>query len=127
MRLVRCQDADSVAVALEDLARGDGVSGVGAAIALRDPIPRGHKLALRRHSRGDPVIKYGEVIGIATAPIEPGEHVHSHNLATALKGEVDYGNRPAAPEPVAAAPLGPWQGYRRADGNIGSLDSRAKG
>ena len=115
-RLVRCHGADGVAVALEDLARGDTVWCDGQQIVLRDAIPRGHKLALKPHAPGDPVIRYGQAIGTATAAIEPGEHVHSHNLATALTGEVDYGLRPGAAASVSAEPLGPWQGYRRADG-----------
>jgi altronate hydrolase len=115
-RLVRCHDGDSVAVAIEDLAPQDRVSLDGEEISPRDPIPAGHKLALRHHERGDPVIKYGATIGTATAPIEPGAHVHSHNLATALKGEVDYGDRRAAAEQASSPPLGQWHGYRREDG-----------
>jgi altronate hydrolase len=115
-RLIRCHDGDSVAVAIEDLAPQDSISLDGEEIIPRDPIPAGHKLALRHHERGDPVIKYGATIGTATAPIEPGAHVHSHNLATALKGEVDYGDRRAAAEQASPPPLGQWYGYRREDG-----------
>jgi altronate hydrolase len=115
-RLIRCHDGDSVAVAIEDLAPQDSISLDGEEILACDPIPAGHKLALRHHERGDPVIKYGATIGTATAPIEPGAHVHSHNLATALKGEVDYGDRRAAAEQASPPPLGQWYGYRREDG-----------
>lgn len=115
-RFVRCHPIDSVAVALEDLARNEAVACGGEEIVLRDPIPAGHKLALCHHSRGEAVIKYGEAIGLATAPIKPGGHVHSHNFATALKGEVDYGSRPTQTEANPATPLGQWQGYRRPDG-----------
>lgn len=44
-------------------------------------IPFGHKAALRAIPRGGAVRKYGVVIGHATADIQPGEHVHVHNLA----------------------------------------------
>ncbi len=44
-------------------------------------IPFGHKVALRGIPRGQPVRKYGVVIGHATANISSGDHVHVHNLA----------------------------------------------
>src|SRR5207247_9875993 len=43
-------------------------------------VPSGHKVALRAVAEGDVVHKYGQVIGFATAPLAPGDHVHSHNL-----------------------------------------------
>ncbi len=42
-------------------------------------IPFGHKVARRRIVYGESVIKYGVVIGVATADIHIGEHVHVHN------------------------------------------------
>jgi altronate hydrolase len=47
--------------------------------AIQD-IARGHKIALRPIAAGDPVRKYGQIIGFATATVSTGEHVHSHNL-----------------------------------------------
>lgn len=41
----------------------------------------GHKIALQALERGSPVVKYGVVIGHATADITKGEHVHVHNCA----------------------------------------------
>ena len=93
---------------------------VGIAVAGRDAIPAGHKIALRAIGAGEPVHKYGQVIGFATEPIAAGEHVHTHNLAF---GEFA---REAPPAPVAAAsqPIttsGPtFDGYRRSDGNVGT-------
>ena len=43
-------------------------------------IPFGHKIAVAAMAAGAPVIKYGEVIGVATAEIRPGQHVHVHNV-----------------------------------------------
>ncbi len=53
---------------------------VNRKIKVRDPIAFGHKFALQRINVGQNIIKYGEVIGKATATIEPGEHVHIHNV-----------------------------------------------
>ena len=44
-------------------------------------IPAGHKLAVRDIAQGKPVRRYNQIIGFATRDIEPGEHVHVHNLA----------------------------------------------
>ena len=44
-------------------------------------IPAGHKIAVRAVTKGQPVRRYNQIIGFATRDIEPGEHVHVHNLA----------------------------------------------
>ena len=45
-----------------------------------DPIPFGHKVCLKEIKKGDPIIKYDQIIGFALDDIKPGQHVHSHNL-----------------------------------------------
>jgi altronate dehydratase len=77
---------DNVAVALEDIASGAGVSvrsegRVIECVALH-PIALGHKIALVDLAPGDPIVKYGEAIGVASAAIAKGSHVHVHNLAS---------------------------------------------
>jgi altronate hydrolase len=117
---IRIHDSDSVAVALRPLIAGEQVSCEEGALSLVDSIPQGHKFALRDHAPGDAVIKYGAPIGRATIEIAAGSHVHSHNLTTALVGELGY----AQAEPVKAkenycdAKQPTWQGYRRADGRF---------
>ena len=49
-------------------------------ISSIDDIPFGHKICLKTVNKGDPVIKYDQIIGFASKNINPGEHVHSHNL-----------------------------------------------
>jgi altronate hydrolase len=107
---------DDVATAVSGLAAGDlAAEGVTA----RAAIPAGHKVAVKTVRRGDPVLKYGWPIGRATADIAPGDHVHSHNLATALTGLEDYSFEPASSEPLPAEHAG-FDGYRRADGRVGT-------
>lgn len=48
-----------------------------------ESIPFGHKIALIVLKRGDKVVKYGEVIGVASKPIQIGEWVHTHNVESA--------------------------------------------
>ena len=75
-------DADNVATALEALEPGRVIQHNGIAISIRESIPRGHKLSLKAIATGGSVIKYGSSIGIATADIVPGAHVHTHNLSS---------------------------------------------
>lgn len=79
---------DDVAVALRDLEPGEAVARSGDALApvvLRGAVPLGHKVARRAIARGEPVRKYGAVIGEATAAIAAGEHLHVHNMRS-LRG-----------------------------------------
>jgi len=69
-------DAEVGAVIVVTSADGSVVKEVEAARS----IPFGHKVALARIGRNELVLKYGEVIGEATEPIEEGEHVHVHNV-----------------------------------------------
>jgi altronate dehydratase len=75
--------ADNVAVALRALAEGEEIVVEGETLRATTAIPTGHKLARRTIAEGDPVLKYNEVIGIASAPIGAGEHVHVHNVRSA--------------------------------------------
>ncbi len=93
----RISPRDDVAIALRDLAAGERVTLDDAAIELVDAIPRSHKFALRSVSAGEPVRKYGQVIGRATAQIARGAHVHTHNLATLLSGVNEYRFAPREP------------------------------
>ncbi|KAF0818952.1 MULTISPECIES: UxaA family hydrolase [unclassified Cytobacillus] len=77
-------ERDSVAVALSDIPAGAEVmvkaDGIEKTVRILEPIQFGHKFAVRAIPQGDDIIKYGEVIGAAIAPIDAGEHVHVHNL-----------------------------------------------
>lgn len=105
---------DNVAIAISELVPGDEVAG-GALVT--EPIRTGHKVALNPIAAGAPVIKLGQPIGIATRPIAPGEHVHTHNLASegqADRTEIGVDIKVPAPSPAQ------FEGYVRADGRIGT-------
>ena len=72
--------ADNVATALRDLAPGEVVELDDVTVSVAVRVPFGHKLALRQIGANEPVIKYGEAIGLAASAIAPGEHVHTHNV-----------------------------------------------
>ena len=105
---------DNVAVALAPLRAGEERLGV----VLKDDIKRGHKFALSAIAEGENVIKYGSPIGRASAPIAPGEHVHTHNVKTNLCGVLEYEYEPAAIPPVEGRKA-TFRGFRRKDGRVG--------
>ena len=73
---------DNVATARAEIDEGTVLSrDARDNIVLREKIPFGHKLALETIARGEPVIKYGQRIGVATRHIGVGDLVHVHNLA----------------------------------------------
>ena len=75
---------DTTAVALVPLQQGTVIeirrAGETARLEVETLIPFGHKVAVTPMAAGDPVVKYGEVIGFATTEIRPGQHVHVHNV-----------------------------------------------
>jgi (2R)-sulfolactate sulfo-lyase subunit alpha len=79
---------DDVAVAVRDAEPGESPGaylddGTRVVIAVRAPIPLGHKVALRDLATDEPVTEYGETIGLARNPIAVGDLVHTHNLRSA--------------------------------------------
>jgi SAF domain len=81
-RVLIVSGRDNVATALDALRPGQQVEAGGHTIVVRDEVPSGHKVALKRIMAGEPVRKYGNTIGEATTDIEPGAHVHVHNVAS---------------------------------------------
>jgi hypothetical protein len=74
-------ESDNVAVALEDIGQGESVYlADGRVVEAVSDVPFSHKIALRRFTRGEDIIKYGEVIGQAKEDIGTGDWVHTHNL-----------------------------------------------
>jgi hypothetical protein len=74
---------DDVAVAVEAGQAGDGVVFGAERVTARQDVPFGFKVARRAIAAGQPVRKYGEVIGLASGPIAAGDVVHVHNLGGA--------------------------------------------
>jgi hypothetical protein len=84
---LRLHADDNVAVALDDAAIGDVTilaDGKRLPAVALESIARGHKIAVRAMEVGEPVLKYGVVIGFATEPIAAGAWVHTHNCKSGL-------------------------------------------
>lgn len=119
---------DDVAIARVPLNRGvklrlppacrrDGVD----MIEVTQRIQAGHKVALHALEQGEPVHRYGSVIGFTLQPIHAGEHVHTHNVAVGdLDQRYEYG---VDVRPVAYLPSEQrrtFMGYQRPDGLVGT-------
>lgn len=111
--LIRLHPLDNVVVAAGRVPAGAAVLREG--VTALEAIGAGHKLATAAIAAGQPVLKYGQVIGAATQDIAAGAHVHSHNLAVT---DQRRGEAAAAAVPRQEPPR-TFMGYRRADGRVG--------
>ncbi|MEX0338945.1 MAG: UxaA family hydrolase [Arenibacterium sp.] len=115
MGLLRLDPADTVAIAQVRLEAGQVVNG----LALREAIPAGHKVALTGVSAGEPVMKYAQRIGLASADILPCDHVHTHNLAfSAVDTAYRFGTNLRAP--TAPPYRDTFMGFDRGNGRYGT-------
>jgi altronate dehydratase len=88
-RAMRIGPDDNTATALSDIDAGETISLVSKSgpvgeMTTRQAVPFGHKVAVIDIKKGDKILKYGEVIGLATRPINKGDYVHTHNVESAL-------------------------------------------
>ena len=113
---IRLHPDDNVVIARHQLLGGTTLED----LAVRGLIPPGHKVATRALEVGEAVRRYDQIIGFASRPIAPGEHVHTHNLDMGPdKGDFarDYAVgadlKPEAPRREAS-----FMGIQRADGRV---------
>ena len=113
--VLRLHPGDDVVIAARPLAAGARLSDEN--LVCIDPIPAGHKLATRAVARGEPVRRYGQIIGFAIDDIAAGQHVHTHNLAFDTF-ERDYAvGVDVKPTPTVGEPAS-FMGYLRPDGRV---------
>src|ERR1700759_4438293 len=113
-RWLRLDRRDNVAVALTPLSSGETIEG----IRVSENIPLGHKIALEQIAAGASIYKYANIIGVATAPIELGRHVHTHNLAMPASVQRGLSQEFRAATDLAGPARG-FQGFRRPGGGVG--------
>jgi altronate hydrolase len=112
---------DDVAIAKASIPAGTVLVDGSERITVPADVRPGHKVARRGRDRGETVRRYGQVIGFATQPIGPGEHVHTHNLAVGeLRQDYEVGTdvRPVDYYPPDRIRL--FDGFQRADGRVGT-------
>lgn len=110
---------DDVGVARVKIGKGEA-TGYQDLLA-KDFIGRGHKVALKPIKAGQEVLKFGQVIGVATADIAPGEHIHLHNLAM-VPSEHDYqmGAGSLTEDLLPVAERRTFMGFDRGGGHVGT-------
>src|SRR5579871_86135 len=112
--VIRLHPDDGVLIARASLPAGLVVA---EGVTTVERIPAGHKVAIKRIDLGEPIRRYGQIIGFATAPIAPGQHVHTQNC-----GMGDFAKDYAYGVDVKAVPNfdlpATFQGIRRPDGRV---------
>ncbi|MBA2469165.1 MAG: UxaA family hydrolase, partial [Chloroflexia bacterium] len=120
---VKLNPIDDVVIAKQPLLPRTTLTSAEGDIAIAQMIPPGHKLAIHAISKGQPVRRYGQIIGFASQDIAAGQHIHTHNIEV-HQGELDLdyafseGCEPV--EFVPEADRKTFLGYRRADGRVGT-------
>lgn len=113
LAVIRLNPLDNVLIARQALPQGLHLD--AEAITVRQPIPSGHKLATERVEQGQPLRRYGQIIGFASQAINAGDHVHVHNVqmgdfARDYAFGVDTRSQPGSEAQ--------FQGIVRADGRV---------
>jgi altronate hydrolase len=112
---IRLHDGDNVVVARVNLSAGTEIS--EETITCKDQIPFGHKIAASVIKDGEAVRKYGQIIGFASGDINPGQHVHLHNLE--LKDfDRDYAIGADVKDTITDTNPANFEGIVRPDGRI---------
>jgi len=112
---IRLNPADNIVVARADVLPGTLLPGEG--VAARGHIPSGHKVATRGIGKGEPILRYGQIIGFAECAIMAGEHVHTHNCGMHdFARDYAYGEN-ATPTRYVNEPA-TFEGIVRRDGRV---------
>jgi len=121
MATLKLHPDDDVVIAKTALARGTLVPTADGPVPLAVDVPAGHKIAIRPRAAGEPVHRYGQVIGVASTAIAAGAHVHKHNLEAApLREGAKIGVAPASVVYHPQETMRTFDGYLRADGRAGT-------
>ncbi|MDR0989365.1 MAG: altronate dehydratase family protein [Prevotellaceae bacterium] len=110
---------DNVAVAIVPLSKGETILVDGRQITLNEPIPAGHKFALKDFAPGENIVKYGYPIGHARTACKAGDWMNEENIQTNLSGLLDYTYRPTSVTLDIPRSNLTFKGYRRKNGDVG--------
>ena len=116
-RALRLNESDNIIVAVDAFTPGFVYQNATAS----ERVPRGHKMAIAPIAPGEPVRKFGQIIGFASQPISPGQWVHEHNVECRDFAR-DYAFAEEARD-EAILPEGEratFEGFRRASGRVGT-------
>ena len=116
---IRLNPADTVVVARADILPGTSIPGEN--VVAKGHIPAGHKISTHQVAEGDPVRRYGQIIGFASRPIAAGDHVHTHNCAFQMfERQYEFCVESTPTDYATGASQATFQGIKRKDGRVGT-------
>jgi len=120
-RILKLDPRDNVLIALQDFKKGDVVESDGTEYELTSDVPAKHKFVIRDLAQGDRVVMYGVTVGTATASLQRGEAITTRNM----RHETAVAERKLEEFHWHAPDVSKWrqrnfQGYQRADGQVGT-------
>ncbi len=118
MNILKINERDNVAVAIETIPEGTEVLVGNEKITAVTEIPAGHKMALCDLPKGEEVIKYGCPIGHTKEAVKKGEWIHTHNVVTGLGDLLTYTYEPTPIKEMKSREAY-FEGFERKDGGVG--------
>ena len=117
-RFLRLNAVDNVVVAITTAEKGGATS---EGIVASERIGKGHKMASMAIKSGDPVRKFGQIIGFAKKNIEAGDWVHEHNIGMGeISHDYAFGQGATLEAILPLEKQATFQGFRRANGRVGT-------
>jgi len=117
---IKLHRADNVAIIVNAGGLPEG-SAFPCGLVLKEPVPQGHKVALADLAAGAPILRYGETIGYAVRPIARGCWIEESLVRLPEAPVLDQ--LPLAtrvPDPLPALAGYTFEGFRNADGSVGT-------
>ena len=117
---IKVQDADNVAIVVNNNGLCAGTR-FKCGLELIEHVPQGHKVALVDIPKGGAIIRYAEVIGLAVRDIARGGWIDESLVELPAAPALEtLPLATAVPEPLPPLAGYTFEGYRNADGSVGT-------
>ena len=114
---IKLNSNDNVATAFNNIAKGE----ITQHIKVENDIPKGHKIALKKILKGEKIIKYDQIIGLARNDINIGEHVHVENTEfKSTEHDYEFSTSLRLPNFVPESQRPTFDGFKRPNGQVGT-------
>ena len=115
--MLRLNASDNVVISTRIVERGESFEGLAAAAKIM----RGHKMASKPIPQGQPILKFGQIIGFAKQNIAAGDWVHEHNVVMGeLAHDYAFGKESKVEKLLPEDQRATFQGFRRKNGKVGT-------
>lgn len=118
-KFLKINPDDNVAVAINDLKKGEQLNVEGIEVTLAEDVPAGHKFTLKDIAEGENVVKYGFPIGHAKETLKKGHWAYDKNIKTNLAGTLEYQYKPITVSLTDKDEKLTFKGYKRKNGEVG--------